>query len=79
MSKLPRLKINWQEGSQSDETYELDRVKELIFDQGPGVLVFVEGQLINSHEELVQLVAQERYQNREWLWVFLVPRTIGGG
>jgi len=43
-----------------------------------GVLVVVEGQVINSYDELVKLAGQDSYKNKEFLKVELLPLIVGG-
>lgn len=41
-------------------------------------LVSVEGQVIRTYEELVQIAIQERYRHKEYLEVKLEPLLNGG-
>ena len=80
MSELPKINVKWWTLGSPDEetTCSLKQAKEVIFGNRPAVLVFVEGEMINSYEELVQ-AAQERYKGKEVLNVALVVADISGG
>ena len=49
------------------------------FSDGGDVLVMVEGNLVRSYEELVQLASQDEYRDRELLEVELLPMAVVGG
>jgi len=80
MAKLPKLEISWAFRYPNEETYdttyELEQAKEFLFD--PAVLAFVDGQLINSYDELIHLVADDEYKGKEVLKVILIRRGVGG-
>lgn len=77
MSKLPKLRVNWPVGGYpSEDIRDFEQAKYFPF--GGQVFILVEGQLINSYEELVQLATQECYQDKEFLEV-LLAEPIGGG
>jgi len=76
MSKLPKLKVKLLIGRMSEDVRDFEQAKYLPFCQH--VQIFVEGQLINSYEELVQLAAQDSYKAKESLEV-VVTSAIGGG
>ncbi len=81
MPELPRLKVKWWSlGSPEEEIIcNLEQAKEVIFGNRPAALVFVEGEMINSYEELVQLAKQARYKGNEVISVAMVVTDIGGG
>ena len=80
MSELPKLRLAWFNACPGDEiTCDLGQAKYLVFGYVPSVLVFVEGQPINSYEKLVQLTAQKEYKDMEALRVVLVEDLIGDG
>ena len=49
------------------------------FSYGDDVMVMVEGSLVRSYEELVQLASQDDYREREFLKVELLLTSIVGG
>ena len=81
MPKLPKLKVKWWSiGYAEEETIcDFEQAKEVVFGHGLDIIVSVEGQMIASYEELVQLVAQEQYKDKEALEVILVATAIPGG
>ena len=78
MSKLPKLKIKLLFGYPSEDICELEQAKYR-FTYGQEGLVVVEGQVVNSYEELVQLASRDDYKDKEFLEVELLPALIGGG
>ena len=77
MSKLPKLKVKRFYGWPAEETRDFEQAQHFLFDEQSVVLV--EGQIITSYEELVQLAAQDRYKGKEFLETSLFPLFIGGG
>jgi hypothetical protein len=77
MSKLPKLKLKSTLGYQLGEFRDFEQAKHSLFDWAK-TFVVVEGQVIYSYEELVQVAAQDCYKDKEYLEVVLV-RAIGGG
>ena len=78
MSKLPKLKVKKTPFGYSDEeTYVFEQAKN--FSYGQGSFVMVEGQVVNSYEELVRLVNRDDYKDREFLEIVLVPFMDVGG
>ncbi len=43
-----------------------------------GGMILVEGKRVRSYDELVQLAAQEKFKNKEFIEVVLL-RTLSGG
>ena len=78
MSKLPKLKVKRFFGYPNEDICELEQAKYRL-NYGGEVVVMVEGLVVTSHEELVQLATQDNYRNREFLEVVLIPELIGGG
>ena len=78
MSKLPKLKIKLPFGYPNEEICELEQA-EYRFSYGGAAVVIVEGQVVNSHEELVRLATQDDFRDREFLEVVLVVDLVAGG
>ena len=78
MSKLPKLKIKLFLGDTGEDICELEQAKYR-FTYGQEGMVVVEGQVVNSYEELVQLASRDDYKDKEFLEVELLPALIGGG
>jgi len=75
VSELPKLKVKTIPGY-LEEIRDLEQAKDLPFSD---VLVFAEGYRVNSYEELVQLVAQDSYRDREFVEVVVLPFGIVDG
>ena len=78
MPKLPKLKIKRPCGYPAEEIRVFEQAKYFLFNYGSNTLIVVEGQVINSYQELIQLATQDRYKSNEFLEVILAS-VIGGG
>ncbi len=76
MSKLPKLRVKDLVEHSSEEIRDLEQAKCLPFCHH--VLIFVEGQVVDSYEELVHLAALDCYKGKESLEVLVTP-AMGGG
>lgn len=76
MTKLPKLKVKGLGWDVSEEIRDFEQAKYLPF--GHNLIIVVEGQVIESYEDLVQLAAQDRYKNKEFLEVMFLPIIVGG-
>ena len=77
---LPKLKVQPIFDSKMEaDVFDLEQARNRFF-YGHETVVLVEGQVINSHAELIKLASQDQYKNKEFLEVTLLPNTfIGGG
>lgn len=78
MSELPKLKVK-RTWNPVEETHELEQARHLLFSRGADILVIVEGHMVSSYEELVQLVTQAPYKDKESLEVVMTPLWPAGG
>ncbi len=78
MSKLPKLKVR-KTWNPVEETHDLEQARHLLFGRGADMLVIVEGQRVDSYEELVQLATQNPYKDKESLEVVMTPLWPAGG
>jgi len=78
MSKLPKLKVKRPCGYPVEEIHDFEQAKYFLFGYGPNTFVIVEGRVINSYQELIQLATQDYCKDKEFLEVILEP-AIGGG
>ncbi len=85
MLRLTKLKIKKHFGGWplQEITCDLEQAKDILSRCWPGpdwigVLVTIEGELVNSYEELVRVSTQARYSDREFLEVGLFPQAGGG-
>ncbi len=76
MSKLPKLKVRGFSWDASEEIRDFEQGKYLPFCEH--ICIVVEGEVILSYEQLVQLAAQDEYKDKEFLEVELLPLTGGG-
>lgn len=76
MTKLPKLKVNGLGWNVSKEICDFEQAKYFPF--GQDVVIVVEGQVIRSYEELVQLVDQDRNKDKAFLQVMFLPIIVGG-
>ena len=77
MTKLPKLKVQGFRSDVSEEIRDFEQARYFPF-SGPGMVIVVEGEVVRDYEDIVQLVAQERYKDKEFLEVF-VETIISGG
>jgi hypothetical protein len=76
MSPLPRLKIKLPSGSPGEFICELEQAMDYLnFSEG---IFLVEGQGVHSYDELVHIVEQDKFKNKEYLVVEYL-QFIGGG
>ncbi|MFC2047065.1 hypothetical protein ACFLTK_02160 [Chloroflexota bacterium] len=79
MAKLPRLKLKKPYSHPFEEIRDFEQVKYSLFGYGDSAIVHVEGQVINSYEELTRLVSQDCDRDKECLETLLFPTLRGGG
>ncbi len=79
MPKPPKLRVRSLLYGESEKTQlcSLDQLKEH-FASESDIMVVVEGQIINSYDELNQLLAKGQFKNKELLEVVLLPVLEGG-
>ena len=78
MATLPKLKIVRVPSYPSEEILDLEKARYTLFSYGPVSTVVVEGHVISSYGELLDLATQERYKDREFLNVELWDIVEGG-
>ena len=76
MTKLPKLKVKGLGWDVSKEICDFEQAKYFPF--GHDVVIVVEGQVIRSYDDIIQLVAQDRYKDKEFLEVMFLPIIVGG-
>ena len=78
MHKLPKLRVqSFFEFDNKADIYDLEQAKDRI-DYESESIILLEGQAVNSHEELVQLATKEQYKDKEFLEVVVLPYIVGG-
>ena len=78
MTKLPKLKIKLPFQDVVDDICDLEEARYRLDYGHDYFLIVVEGQLVHSYEDLVRLVQQERFRDRDFLEVWLQPIIVGG-
>ena len=77
MSSFPKLKVtHWVDAQPSQEMIDFEQAPYFLFNYD--VIVAVEGEVIYSYEDLVQLASQDRFKDREFLEVQLETIVAGG-
>ena len=76
MTELPKLKVTGLGWDVSEEIQDFKQDKHFHF--GHDVIIVAEGEVIRSYDDLVQLVAQERYKDKKFLEVMFLPIIVGG-
>jgi hypothetical protein len=75
MATSPKLVIK-PFGNPSEYVCDLEEAKNYLnFDGG---VILIEGRMIHSYEEFVQVASQDKYKNRETIEVALLPTITGG-
>lgn len=72
---MPRVKLKFF-GDPGEDICELEEIKYL-FDFPYGIIV-VEGQVVNSYDQLVQIASQGKYKDQEFIEIVQVPNIEGG-
>ena len=77
MSRLPKLKVtHWMDGQASQEMIDFEQAPHLLFNYD--VVVAVEGEIIRSYDELVQMASEDRFRDRDFLEVHMETMISGG-
>ena len=79
MSNLPKLKLKKSFGYPFEEIRDLEQARYFLFSYDTDAVIVVEGQIINSYEELLKLATQDQYKDKEYLEASLLPAVVGGG
>ena len=75
---MPRLKITeWIDEYPQEHICDLKQAKKF-FDRDSSLIVIVDGKVLISYDELINLATQDPYRYQEFIKIELVP-FIGGG
>ena len=77
MSKLPKLKVKLPDGDPHEVICELEETKHRFNNVTEGFLV-VEGHIMTSYEQLIQLASQPEYKHSEFLNGEIIRFVAGG-
>ncbi len=72
----PRLKVSGLGWAFDGEILEFEQAK--LFPYGGGALITVEGNVINSYDDVRIMIEKEPYKNKEYLEVVFLPIIVGG-
>mgnify|MGYP001046545130 CR=1 FL=1 len=78
MSGLPKLKIKLPFAREEAAVCDLEQAEHYLNWGNETYLIAIDGQVINSYEELIQLATRDCYKDREFLEVWLLPLIEGG-
>lgn len=78
ISELPKLRVRTYPENSDDKIRDFERAKEFPFLLNDS-LILVEGQVITSYDEFLQLAAQDSYRNSEFLDVVILNYSIPDG
>ena len=77
MSRFPKLRVTHSiDGQLSQELLDFEQAPHFLFHYD--VIVAVEGEVIKSYEELIEIASRDRYRDREVLDVQLETVIAGG-
>ena len=77
MSGFPKLRVtHWIDGQPSQEILDFEQAPYFLFHYD--MIVAVEGEVIHSYEDLLELASQDRHRDKDFLLVEL-ETVIGGG
>jgi hypothetical protein len=77
MPGLPKLKVIKSAWSDEPEEIQLfEQAKDFPYHEE--LVIVAEGRQINSYEDMILLVQQERYRNQEFIEVIFLPMIVGG-
>jgi hypothetical protein len=72
---MPKIKLRYF-GDPDGDICELEEVRYL-FDF-PYRIIVVDGQAVNSYDQLVQIVSQKKFSGQEFIEIVQVPNIEGG-
>jgi hypothetical protein len=72
---VPKLVIK-PLGQSSDQVWDVEQAKDRLSFKGKVILV--DGRRVRSYDELVAVVTQERYADKEFIDVVIMPVMAGG-
>ena len=76
MNKLPRLKISGLGWEAAGKLLDFEQAK--YFPYSHDLIISVEDQVVNSFEEMVQLVARGPLKDKDYVEVIFLPVIVGG-
>jgi hypothetical protein len=78
LSLLPKLKIRLPSQNEAQDICTLEQAKYRFNWGHEPFLIVVEGQFVNSFDDLMKLAKQDRFKEKEFLEVEIQPLLAGG-
>ena len=78
MPEFPKLKIKLPFATADEDFCDVEQARHRFKWGREDFLITIDDQIINSYEELVQIVSQEHYRDREFIEVNLLLMIAGG-
>lgn len=75
---LPKLRIKLPSDHEAQDVYTVEEARYRFNWGRDPFLVVVEGQVVRSFEELLDIARQDRFKDREFLEVEIQPLLAGG-
>lgn len=75
MSKTPKFRVKGL-GWEAAGTYSIEQARN--FPYGQGLVVSVEDQVVQSYEELLQLINQPSFVDKDFIQVTFLDIIVGG-
>ena len=79
MSNLPKLRIKLPFGNPDEEIVDLEQARYRFHFGGDMVMLMIDGQAPQTYEELVQMVSQDKYKDREFIDAEMLVDAATGG
>lgn len=78
MPKLPKLRIKPSSPTVAEDIFDFEQARYRFNWGHEPFLIVVENQPVSSYEDLMELVQQDRFKEKEFLEVELQPLLAGG-
>ncbi len=78
MANLPKLRIT-RAWNPTEEVREMAEARNMLFNMGPDLVILVEGQMVRSYEEMVEMASKLPYRHKDPLNVVITPLYSGRG
>ena len=79
MSNLPKLRIKLPFGNPDEEIVDLEQARYRFHFGGDMVVLMIDGKAPQSYEELVQMVSQDKYKDKEFIDAEMLVEAATGG
>jgi len=76
MARLPKLRVKRDAWNNTEEIMEFEKARD--FPYGAEIIIAVEGHQINSYDDLLKLVQNNKLKRKRMLEVLFIPMISGG-